>query len=208
MILPVRTPTAMKDPSNYWTPEDVNTILGYCKGKDRQHYILFKLLWLSGRRISEVIGTEAVHARNNELAGHSERNLKGLIPSDILWDKSAVVWGIEKKARPVREVRYLPESFMLELRDYIAEVGVKGDGRVFTTYHRKANRLIRTVCNKVGVKTGKGCSVHRFRHSLATYIGEKSVPTAGYILAHSDLRVTSAYAHPAKEMGVVYEGII
>lgn len=198
----------MKDPTNYWTPDEVNLILSATKKRDKQHYMLFKLLWLSGRRISEVIGTDATHTRKNEKKNSKDRTLKGLTPNDILWDKSAIVWDIEKKVKPIRMVRYLPESFMLELREYITEMNIPNDGKIFTTYHRKANRLIRTMCAKTGAKTGKGCSVHRFRHSLATYLGDKSVPTAGYVLAHSDLRVTSAYAHPAREISTVYEGII
>lgn len=201
---------AMSDPENYWPPCEISAILEATrKRKDKEnkadelHSLLFETLWLTGRRIGEVIGTRQTLARKNILDKHPEYTLIGLCPKHIDFDKGTITWYLEKKHR-VKWVRMQEHpALILKLKDWIVRNKISADCRVFDTYEKKAERVLKSVLDGLeyennGVLLGvrKG-SLHTFRHSHADFVNKTcGTSVAKYRTQHANIATLDCYLHP------------
>jgi integrase len=212
---------ARKDPSNSWTQEQVESILDVAKVRfGREAYLLFKCLWVSGRRVGEVLGTRPTLARYNRENGikvlslngrdveinYRFKTLDGLKVKDIVFEKAGIVWNIEKKREPKRVFIAMSKPFLVELRGFIVENGLKSDDRVFSFSIKKAERMLKVVLGEAKymvdgspIPVRKG-SLHTFRHSFTDFAKKRiSVPDLMHHLQHSRVDVTMSYVHPSED---------
>jgi len=201
---------AMSDPENYWPPREVSAILDATRklkdkkgGADELHALLFQTLWLTGRRIGEVIGTRPTLARKNVLEKHPEYTISGLCPKHVDFEKGSVTWYLEKKHR-VKWVRMQEHpALILKLKDFIIRNGIRADSRVFNTYEKKAERVLKSVLDgltyelngeRLPVRAG---SLHTFRHSHADFVNKVcGMSVAKYRTQHANIATLDCYLHP------------
>ena len=158
---------AQSNPENYWSPVEVTAIINRARVLfGDETYLFFKLLFLSGRREGEVLGTPPNRAKsyeagkpysvNEDAKKHKKHSKKfyrqkimdGLKVGDINFEGCKVSFRIEKKASPITKSFKLPPAFLMELRNWLETSGrlVDRDGKVFRFCEKTAwNRLKRSV---------------------------------------------------------------
>lgn len=156
----------MKDLRDYLKPEEVEKILD--SASNPRDYLIIRLLWKTGIRVSEVINLE------------------------ISWidfdDKMITVIGKGNKPRVVPVDR---DTLML-LQNYLKNEGIKS-GRCFDITRQRVFQIIKSTAQKVGIE--KQIHPHTLRHSYAVNYLKKggNLRNLQLNLGHSKLDTTAIY---------------
>ncbi len=174
----------MKDLSGYFKPGEREKIYNNCESwRDR---VLIRLLWKSGRRITEILQIKV---------------------KDINFQDRNILWVIIKKKKHFKKWKPM-DSFTLDLlQAYIQESGLQADHYLLHAGYpqrhitrQRAFQIVRRLCKKVGIlKVGdKPPHPHHFRHSFAIDAAKRSKSAADIrkvqlLLEHSTLAMTEQY---------------
>ncbi len=196
-------PNVMKDLSGYLSPEQMLKIYNIAYGpRDK---LLIRLLIVSGRRITEILGRKEYVNRNKN---HPKEHLReviypaieGLKPRNIDFDKGHIIFSILKKRKKHQAIKVIDNETMGMLKEYIHKNNIKPDDRVFPITRYRAFQIVREICTnaeiyKVGIKEPHP---HHFRHSFSVnYV--RTATHSGAIrqlqqhLEHADINQTAHY---------------
>ncbi len=176
--------TAMQDLRGYFKDGERKLIYDAC---DRERdEVLIRLLWKSGRRISEILMIKV---------------------SDIDFNNRMILWNILKKKEPLKAWKPMDNLTLDLLKYYIQEGKLDGDDHLLhwgdPTKHisrQRADQIVRRLCKKAGIErvgnTKPHC--HHFRHSFAIDTLRKSKSASGLrmvqqLLEHSNIKMTENY---------------
>ena len=182
----------MRDLQGYFKSGERKAIYNSC-GSLRDK-VLIRLLWKSGRRISEIL------------------NLK---VGEINFDDRNILWHISKKKKGIDFKRLKPiDDFTLGLLDlYIKENGLNafeyvlyGTHPKITLSRQRAFQIVRKACYKAGIYYvgNKKPHPHHFRHSFAIDVVKRAQSASDIrklqmLLEHSSLSTTENYLQFASE---------
>ena len=177
----------MKDLGGYIKPKDAQAMLTLAKseGKDRD-YILLKILWTTGRRISEVL------------------NLKA---KDIEQDDPYAIFKILKK-RNKNYHRRMPlySETHKEILWYIEEREYGPEDYLFPITRQRAWQIVREYAERIGVYFIGNTKPHphHFRHGFAVAYAKENKGAEGLknlqlLLDHSSVDNTMHYLQFAQE---------
>lgn len=203
----------MRDKTDYFSRNEIDTMLKYCIDTGRiRDYVLFFLLYRSGRRISEIVGQPPYTLAH------------GLRPVDIRDEEPLIEWCILKK-RPIKlkrkdgKVRKV-ESLLREklykepmkklkaidreahglIKEYVENQEILSHSRVFPITRQRADQLIKEVAKECKIaRASKKIHIHQFRHSHAIHFlkAHPRDPTAlmklNQNLEHSTIEITKTY---------------
>ena len=176
--------SAMKDLQGYFKEGERLRIYNSCKSV--RNKVLIRLLWKSGRRISEVIQIKV---------------------KDIDFENGVIHWVILKKKVPSRALKPIDSKTLQLLKHYITQRRLRdehylidrGDGRSYLN-RSYCYRLVRKICEDAGInKVGnKPPHPHHFRHSFAIDLIRRSKSASGIrivqqALEHSSIQMTEQY---------------
>jgi len=179
-----QTIEVMRDLSGYFKEGQIRKIYYACdKWRDR---LLIRLLWKTGRRISEILELKV---------------------SDIDFTEGRILWNILKKKKPYKTWKPIDSKTLQLLGWYINEVGLQEDHFVLNAgdpykhiSRQRAFQIVRRASKKAGIKKvgEKKPHPHHFRHSLAVDMAKKMKSPADVrklqkYLEHSNLAVTEVY---------------
>jgi integrase/recombinase XerD len=156
------------DITHYLEPEQVNAMLEHAKTCSVRDYIILRLLWRSGMRVSELLT---------------------LTPSDL--EPYNQVLNITKaKGKKQRRVVVDPPMFAM-LSTYIAETRTPEERPIFGLSSVHIWRL----CQKYGKMIGVDVHPHMFRHSYAIHLIRNGVDLRRLqqLLGHSNIQTTTVY---------------
>jgi len=188
----------MKDLQGYMTEADVISFFGVLKGLRDQ--LLFRLLYKTGRRVSEIISLKV---------------------NDIDWNLGMINYHIlKKKDRDYRAMKPIDTITLRRMREYIEDKKLEKDDYLFMAEKRKTinNKgqssmiicphlsrktvfwLMRKYCKKAGIgKIGhKMPHPHHWRHTFAVRMAQKMQTPAHVrklqkLMEHSNLGITETY---------------
>jgi integrase/recombinase XerD len=154
------------------TPEQIRAIIA-ATAADPLHHALLKFLYLTGARISEVLGLRWCDLRPMEDGGEAH------------------ILGKGGKRRTV----YLSAELW---RDLIAMRGNAGDkDHPFPFTPQNAWKIVKAAGKAAGVE---GAHPHQFRHAFVSHLLAENAPLADVseIVGHASIATTGLYAHPTK----------
>jgi len=202
----------------YLTKEEIQKMLYAARQQKERDYLFLKTLWLTGARISEIVGVRACDATDG--TAHPEL---GLTPSAINPRDNLLRLACLKRRKYGGEFRWVrvPSGFVQELLAYCHKHGIAETDRIFQFGRDWAYRLVRTYAERAGVrltpnpaaKKGLEVSPHKFRHANAIHIIQRSKDLLGGLvlvqrrLGHKNLSTTLVYMkyHPSEEERAIVE---
>jgi len=174
----------MKDLEGFFRPNERKAIYNACDSwRDK---VLIRLLWKSGRRITEILQVKV---------------------KDVDFANGNALFIILKKKKPFKKWKPL-DKFTLSLLDlYIKKSGLLKDHYLLHAGNphkpisrQRAFQIVRRLCKSVGIlKVGnKQPHPHHFRHSYAIDLAKRSKSPADIrqvqkFLEHSSLAITEKY---------------
>lgn len=205
----------MADKTDYLSEREINRMLDFCLAKQRpRDFMLILILFRSGRRISELVGTKPY------------TRIPGLRPIDIT-DDGLIEWSILKKnpvrrrynnihrtvkpehvvaeelllKRPVRKLKAIDDNTLDYLRLYIRSHSIPPYKRIFEMTRQRADQIIKDVAKECNIKRPrKRIHVHQFRHSHAIHFLKKNPYDSAALvkvkqnLEHSSIDLTEHYS--------------
>jgi len=181
--------SAMKDIQGYFREGQREAIYREAQKENKlRDLVLFRLLWKSGRRISEVLLVKV---------------------KDIDFNNRLIYWNILKKGKPLAVWKPI-DTKTLELLSYYIE---KYNGLLLPDHfllhngnplkhisRQRADQILQRYCKKLNIRVGeKGRPhLHHFRHSFAIDLVRKAKTGSGIritqqALEHSSLNMTEQY---------------
>ncbi len=157
------------DIKHYLEPERINAILEYAKTCSARDYIILRLLWRSGMRVSKFLA---------------------LTPSDL--ERYNQVLNITKaKSKKQRRVVVDPPMFAM-LSKYISELNIQ-EGRPISAL---SNVHIWRLCRKNGKMIGFDIHPRMLPHSYAIYSIRNGVDVRRLqlLLGHSNIQTMTVFA--------------
>lgn len=188
-----RSSIPMTDPGGYLSKRQVDSIINE-GSKSKRDKVLLTTLWMSGRRVSEVVGLREQIKKDGKYIYRPV--VGGLKPSDILEDRNAIIWNVLKKGQPVRKVKGIPSSLKRMLLSYIDDYNIQNDKLVFPITRQRVHQILKRAGNDVGIsKIGdKLLHPHHLRHSYAVYMIDRiQLKKLQELLDHSDINMTIHY---------------
>lgn len=201
----------MKDLQGYFKDGERKAI--YNAAESLRDKLLIRLLWITGRRINEILNIK-VHEIDNELKQmtiHIEKKtmkLKDDNGKDVLNEYNKPI----RIKKDVLDISYIDGFTYSLIISYINENKLQGDDYLFRSdfknkdeiekpiTRQRAFQIVRRLCKIVGIeKVGNDePHPHHFRHSLAVDIAKQMKNPADVrklqnILGHSSLAVTEQY---------------
>ncbi len=174
----------MKDLQGFFKPGEREKIYNSCDSwRDR---VLIRLLWKSGRRITEILNIKV---------------------KDINFQDRNILWLIIKKKKHFKKWKPMDTRTLEILEAYIHLSGLKEDHYLLHAGYpqrhitrQRAFQIVRRLCKKAGVlKVGEKLPhPHNFRHGFAIDIAKKAKSPADIrklqiLLEHSTLAMTEQY---------------
>ena len=175
----------MKDLSGFLKESQLRSMYNVCDTlRDK---VLIRLLWKSGRRISEVLRIKV---------------------SDIDFEKKNILWNILKKRNPMKKWKPIDKWTLELLSYYILESKLEPNHYLIHSGYPTQKPLTRQgafkIIRKLGHKAGidmvgeKRIHPHHFRHSFAVSMAERlkspaDVRKLQMYLEHSSLGMTEQY---------------
>jgi len=187
----------MKDLAGYLTQEQIRKIYHACSLLRDQ--TLIRVLWKSGRRISEVLQLQV---------------------RDISFEEKRILWNILKKGRPYRVWKPIDTKTLELLAYYVTKAELSDREHLFHTGYpekpmtrQRAFQIVRKACKVAGIDTVGDSKPHphHFRHSFAIDMAKKlkspaDVSKLQKYMEHSNLGATQVYLQfNDSEMGELLE---
>lgn len=192
----------MKDLRGYMTEEEVRKLIdGALRFRDK---VLFRFLWVTGARISEVVGDKSWYKTEKV----PRRVFEGFKVKDIVWSESVVLLDtLKRKKYPPDKRRVQIDSITLQmLKNYIMQEGLKPEGRVFRISRERVFQIIREIGESVNIKKvgNKQLHNHHLRHShCVAYVRKNNTLEAlrklQKRLGHANINTTAHYLQFAGE---------
>lgn len=194
------TQNIMKDLGGYMT--DAQFIKLYNSIDKPRDKILIRVLMISGRRISEIVG------RRNPLK-NKEKEYKpfvGLRPMDIKFDENVIIFNILKKRKPKMLRVGVDKETILILNRFIKDNKIPPDKPIFDITRQAAFKIVRKVCEQAGIYYigHKRPHPHHFRHSAAISTLRNAEGATGLVMVkklldHTSLDMTEHYLQFSQE---------
>jgi integrase len=194
--------TPMKDLRGYLKPEEIERIFN--KITSQRDKVLFRLLWVTGARISEIVGDKTdVYLRKQ-----NPHVFYGLRVDDIITDENTVLLDTLKRKRYPPEKRRvaIDRKTIVMLQDYIKAEGSGQSDKVFRISRVRVYQLLRRYGEEAGVKKvgKKPIHPHGFRHSHCVAYVRKNNTLEGLRklqnrLKHANIETTAHYLQFAPE---------
>jgi integrase/recombinase XerD len=159
------------DREPYLTKEKVNEILNYAKVSNFRDYLILRLLWVTGVRVSECLGIR---------------------PRDIYYDIRAI--NVKNLKHEGYRLVFFDENTKDELKRFVDNLGIESNDLLFTIRRIQVWNLVK----KYGRLAGVNISAHTFRHSFATFAEESGLKfnTVQRLLGHNSVYLsTQIYLH-------------
>ncbi len=148
----------MKDIRGYLTIKEVRQLLESAKRFRDQ--LLLRLLWVTGARISEIVG---------DRSWYKKRRFEGLKVKDVVWEESTLIIDtLKRKEYPPPKRRTTVDATTLGmLKQYVEEKQLRAEDKVFKITRQRAHQIIREIGQSIGIsKVGeKLLHNHHLRHS-------------------------------------------
>lgn len=186
----------MKDTKDYLTDVEFNIILALVRKEE--HRVLLKLLYKTGRRVSEITGDKITNSPGLKVQDIDFQ--KGLINFIILKKKPIKVHELTKEQRLSIRRKMTPFRSLLpvkrEVLDMLKEFCKDKEGKVFNVTRFTISRVFKKAAQDAGID--KRVHVHMLRHSFAIRQAELATNPADIeklrqLLGHSNINVTQAY---------------
>jgi integrase/recombinase XerD len=158
----------MKHIDDYLEPERVNAMLNAATACSSRDYLMLRVLWRSGIRVSELV------------------NIR---PKDIEWD-NGVVNILKAKGGKQRRILLDSETISM-LSRYVSETELGDENRLFPLTTRHVWHVVR----KYGRMVGIDVHPHTLRHSFAIHLVRSGLDLRRVqkLLGHSNLNTTQVY---------------
>ena len=179
------TPQVMKDLQGYFKSGERTAI--YNNAESFRDKVLIRLLWVTGRRLSEVLNIKVY---------------------EINFESKQIEIHILKKKKSKTSLSYIDDFTNNLLKSFIANYGLKREDYLFKSEfnitqpisRQRAFQIIRASCFKAGITHvgNKEPHPHHFRHTFAVEMAKKlktpaDVRKLQLLLDHSTLAVTEQY---------------
>ena len=185
----------MKDLRGYLEPNEVKAL--YDMASRARDKLLIRLLWVTGARISEILG--------GKIKG---KVFYGLRVRDVDWKNSALILDLlKRKAYPPPKHRVqIDRRTLIFLAKWVKHKGLKRDDRIIDISARRANQILMELGRKTGLERvgEKSLHVHHLRHSHCVAYVKKNNTLEGLRklqqkLGHSSIAMTAQYLQFAPE---------
>ena len=185
------TPQVMKDLTGYFKSGERTAI--YNSAESFRDKVLIRLLWVTGRRLSEVLNIKVY---------------------EINFESKQIEIHILKKKKSKTSLSYIDEFTNNLIKTFISNHGLKREDYLFKSEfnitqpisRQRAFQIIRAACFKAGITNvgNKEPHPHHFRHTFAVEMAKKlktpaDVRKLQLLLDHSTLAVTEQYLKFADE---------
>ena len=156
----------MKDFRNYLKADEIERMLD--KAEKFRDYLIIRILWKTGLRVSEIIAMEV-----------------NWIDFD---EKMITVFGKGRKWRRTP----IDREYLMHVRRYLKDEGIE-KGKIFDITRNRVFQIVRELSKKAGID--KNVHPHTFRHSYAVNYLMKggNLRNLQLNLGHSDLNITAKY---------------
>ena len=187
----------MKDIRGYMTEEEVKKVIdatAFLRDK-----LLLRLLWVTGARISEIVGDKS---------WYKNRVFYGLRVEDILWKESVVILDtLKRKQYPPPKRRVTLDARTLEmLRAYVTKTQLAKESKVFNITRQRAWQIVKELATGAGIKKVglKPPHPHHLRHSSCVAFIRHNNTMEGLRklqqkLKHANIQTTAHYLQFAPE---------
>jgi integrase len=186
----------MKDSGDYIEDADFHKVLLACRNETEVMFL--KILWFSGRRISEILGGRL--PRKDPAGNPTYIEIDGLCPKDIDFDHGKIHYWIIKKKTPIRKPKDAGVSLLNDLKNYIVKYQVTLNARIIPRSRHWGNDVLENASYKSGVRTfsGRRLHPHAFRHSWNVRASRISGSPEDLVLQkeimdHSNINITMSY---------------
>ncbi len=158
----------MKNITDYLEREQVESMLNSAYTTNHRDYLLIRVLWRTGVRVSELI------------------NIK---PRDIEWANQVV--NITKAKRGKQRRVLLDEKTLKILSDYVSRQNIQEDLPIFALTRRHVGYIVKKYGRMIGVEAHP----HTLRHSFAIHLVRSGMDLRRLqlLLGHSSLNMTQIY---------------
>jgi integrase/recombinase XerD len=158
----------MKHIDDYLEPQRVNAMLNAANACSSRDYLMLRVLWRSGIRVSELV------------------NIR---PKDIEWD-NGVVNILKAKGGKQRRILLDSETISM-LSRYDSETELGDENRLFPLTTRQVWHVVK----KYGRMVGIDAHPHTLRHSFAINMIRNGVDIrrVQLLLGHADIQTTTVY---------------
>ena len=181
------SPDVMTDLRGFMTVEERKKMYNACDmWRDK---VLIRLLWKSGRRITEILSLRV---------------------EDIDFENKKILWNILKKKKPLKRWKEIDDYTIELLYNYTIKTGQYGRScLLFQTVEgdkekpisrQRAFQIVRRIGKKVGITHvgEKKLHPHHFRHSFAVDLARRLKTPADVrklqkVMEHSSLAITEQY---------------
>ena len=174
----------MYDLSGYFKDGEREAIYNACKNS--RDKLLIRLLWKTGRRISEILQVKI---------------------KDMNFDDNMILWNILKKKTPTKKWLPVDNGTMRFIENYVKAKGLSEEDYLFSSNSKKGYltrvrvfQILRNLCEEVGIYYvgTKEPHPHHFRHSFAIEKAKKLKSPADIrklqqYLGHANLGITETY---------------
>ena len=193
-----KSQSPMSNPiEDYLTPEEVAAIIAQTR-KPRDA-LLFKLLYMTGRRVSEIVGDSMTNSDGLKVQDIDFK--QGLINFIILKKNPIRKKGLPKNVRLMLRKDFEPARVLLPVNtDLLTELKIYcislKDDKLFRVSRPRVHQIFNECAKRAGLD--KKVHIHQLRHSFAVRIAKKSknpadLETLRVLLGHSDINMTRAY---------------
>jgi integrase/recombinase XerD len=165
----------MSDPRGYLELEQIHRLLEAAKDNDR-NYMLLRLLWVTGARVSELLA---------------------ITPKHIEWEKQLIIMPTEKRRVEMQRLVPVDDKTLIQLRAFLEQHGIRGAALIFDLTRQRVGQIVKLIGRRAGIPNvgRKQIHPHHFRHSHAMYWIKKGgdMRALQIRLGHANFNTTAAY---------------
>lgn len=187
----------IKDLRGFLDETEVKQIIdGASKLRDK---VLMRLLWVTGARISELLGDKSWYKSKNET---SKRIFQGVKVKDIDFKQGNILLDLLKRKQypPPRHLVPLDKNTLELLQAYIISENLQKEDKLFPITRERAFQIIREIGNRIGITQvgAKPIHNHHLRHSHCVAYIRKNNTLEGLRklqqrIGHASINTTAHY---------------